>query len=240
MARDDVNDFRHAAAAESVRIMRAARLSNGLNSEGSLCVPVEGDATGTLYWVALLGWVFGLPGLLLMLFGVAYVLLIPTPWVDASLKTFLIAGAAFGAGVWLCGIGYRTADAHFDKVVARRQGGGVLRDVESRVAEVHRFAIEDPATYRKQKIASEDYARGGMDRTGRGLILAGVQYLYVIRPGDVVEVREDKRHVVIEARVGEAVLTVAASPLDGDFDVEKRVRGEIVAGLRIGVGEGVV
>ena len=41
--------------------------------------------------------------------------------------------------------------------------------------------------------------------------MAGVQYLYVIRPADVVGVREDRRHVVIEARVGD-VLTVRLPP----------------------------
>jgi hypothetical protein len=226
------DDFRFAAAEESVRLLKQARLSNPFNSESSLCVPLDGDATGKLYRVAVVPWLFLLPGLLLVLFGIVYTVLIFTPWVDGTGRAFLLAGGTFISGVVILVTSHRVATTRFDHIVAGRNGAARIADLEGRATECHQFAIEDPATYQKQKIISEDYAKGGLDRTGRGLLLAGIQYQYVIRPRDVTEVTEDESHILITLRVGAASLTLAISPLILNDKQEKAFRQELMANLK--------
>jgi hypothetical protein len=230
MSKGTPDDFRYPAERESVRLMGEMRLSSAMNSETSLCMPLEGDATGKLYQMAAIPMVLLVIGLLLILFAVVYVVLIVTPWVDASWRTFLVAGGALTVGVVLAVASEGVSKGLFEGILEGRHGRGVMGELRERVAECFEFAIEDPATCRNQKVISEDYALGGLDRSG-GLVLAGVQYWYVIRPRDVIEVRVDRKHVLITAKVGGASLTIAASPLAGDEERETALRREIVAAL---------
>jgi hypothetical protein len=229
-------DFRYEAAGESVRLLAGARLSNVLNSERSLCVPLAGDVTGQLYRIAVVPWLLLLPGVLLILFAVVYVVLIVTPWVSAGARTFTLAGIALSAGVTLLALSERVSNALFDGAVLRRHGGALVNDLRQRVGAYHQFAIEDPASYQKQKVISEDYAMGGLDRTGHGLLILGLRYQYVVRPGDVTEVRVDKNHILITMGIGAGSVTLAVSPFISNAEEAKRFKEEVVAALGPGVG----
>src|SRR5687768_2019223 len=222
MASANPADFRREAALESQRILAESGLSNPLNSESSLCLPNVGDATGSLYRIALVPWFFMLPGLLLFLFGIVYGILVLTPWVDLSLKSTAISLGSMIVGIVVFFMSGSVSDGIYDAATQGWNGASFMKDFESRVAASHHFCIEDPATYTKQKIISEDYAKGGLDRSGRGLLLAGCQYRYVLRPHDVTELREDKKVFVVTVRIGVTTLTLALSPLVCDDEEERR------------------
>jgi hypothetical protein len=231
-AKESPDDFRYCAGHESIRLLEEARLSNAFNSEESLCVPMPGDATGSLYRIAVVPWLFLLPGVLLILFALVYMVLMLTPWANASGTMFAIAGGVVTFGLYVVAVSERVSGALFDGGVVRRYGDALVSDLKGRVTEYRQFAIEDPRSYRKQKVISEDYGKGGLERTGHGLLIAGLQYQYVIRPQDVTDVRVDKNHVLITARVGRESVTLAVSPFMGSVEKEKVYREQIVAALR--------
>jgi hypothetical protein len=214
-------DFRAAAEEQSRAVANGYAPDVGLDGESSLCLKFPGDPTLTLYRIAVVPWVLVTVGLLLFLFGLVLGVLILTPWVDARLVT---VGAALGAIVLglVMAVYFIVSHGVFDRALARRLGPR-KRAIEARVAAVYPFAIEDPATYQRQKVISEDYAIGGLDTRREGLLLDGLRYRYVIRPGDVAEVREDKGYLLITYAVRGAAVTLAVTMLLGDNEEEARV-----------------
>ncbi len=223
----DPNDFRSAAAEASVSLLRGSGKSNPLNFEGSLCVPNEGDATGSLYKIAVVPWLFALPGIVLVLGALLLAIMILTPWVDLNLNTVCMVLGSIVVGVTLLVSSNSVSDGVFDRAVRRWNAARVINDLQSRTDGYHEFAIEDTKTFKKHKVISEDYAKGGMDRTGRGLILAGCRCLYVIRPREVESIQKHKRTLVIAVRIEKATLSVAISPLITDEELDKAFYEEI-------------
>jgi hypothetical protein len=210
---------------QSGEVAREQGPNVGFDGATSLCLPFSGDPTLTLYRIAVVPWVFIASGLLLFLFGIVLTVLILTPWVDATLASVAMAPGSIAAGLVIAA--YATSsDAGFDRALTRRLGPRML-ELESRIAARYRFAIEDPATYRKLKVISEDYAFGGLDSRREGLLLDGLRYRYVVRPQDVMEVREDKNHILITYTVRGAPVTLAVTLLLGEPEEEARIRRAI-------------
>jgi hypothetical protein len=59
------------------------------------------------------------------------------------------------------------------------------------------------------------------------LLLDGLRYRYVVRPQDVMEVREDKNHILITYTVRGAPVTLAVTLLLGEPEEEARIRRAI-------------
>jgi hypothetical protein len=220
------SDFRSAAAEQSDRLLRDPDSAAALNAPSSLCVRLPGNATGALYRIAVVPWLWIAAGVLLFLFGVVLAILILTPWVDGNWKTWLTASAAIVLGPVVLVKSPAFGDGVFEGTLRRRLGQR-LTELEGRVASRHPFAVEDPATYKRQKVISEDYATGGLDRARPGLLLEGLRYRYVIRPRDVAEVRQDDDYLLITYAVGGAPVTLAVTLLIGDRDEEMRILAAI-------------
>jgi hypothetical protein len=214
-------DFRAAAAERSEAAAGGYAPAAGLDADSSSCLKFPGDPTPALYRIAVIPWVLVALGLLLFLFGLVLAVLILTPWVDATWRTVPAALAATLLGPVIA-VYFIIGHGVFDREVARRLGPR-KQQLESRIAAPYPFAIEDPATYQKQKVISEDYAIGGLDSRRRGLLLDGLRYRYVIRPRDVTEVREDKDYLLITYAVRGAPVTLALTMLLGDKEEEARV-----------------
>jgi hypothetical protein len=214
-------DFRAAAAGRSEPAAGNYAPAVGLDGEASLCLKFPGDPTLTLYRIAVTPWALVAAGLLLFLFGLVLGVLILTPWADATWRTVPAALAAVVLGPVIA-VYFIVGQGIFNRAMARRLGPR-KREIESRVAALYPFAIEDPATYQTQKVISEDYAIGGLDSRRTGLLLDGLRYRYVIRPRDVTEVREDKDYLLINYAVRGAPVTLAVTMLLGDKEEEARV-----------------
>jgi hypothetical protein len=214
-------DFRDAAAKQSDGAAEEYPADVGLDADSSLCLKFPGDPTPALYRIAVVPWALVAAGLLLFLSGLILAVLILTPWVDATWRTVPTAVAATLLGPVIA-VYFIISHGVFDREVARRLGPR-KQQLESRIAAPYPFAIEDPATYQKQKVISEDYAIGGLDSRRRGLLLDGLRYRYVIRPRDVTEVREDKDYLLITYAVRAAPVTLALTMLLGEKEEEARV-----------------
>jgi hypothetical protein len=225
MADQSTGDFRSAAAEQSARL--APDASGNLYDAGpSFCRRMEGDASVAFYKIALIPWVFLGAGLALLLAGLVLIVLILTPLLDARLWSIGGAVAAIVAGLVLVLMSPGASDGVFEGALEGRLGPR-LAALKSRVPDVYRFAVEDPATYQSQKVASEDYAYGGVDASRPGLLLEGLRYRYVVRPKDVTELREDGDYLLITYAVGGARVTVAMNVLSGDKELERKVRESI-------------
>jgi hypothetical protein len=214
-------DFRAAAAGRSEAAAGDYAPATGLDVDSSLCLKFPGDPTLTLYRIAVTPWVLVAAGLLLFLFGLVLGVLILTPWVDATSKTVLAAVGSVVLGPVIA-VYFIISHGIFDRAMAGRLGPR-KQELESRVAALYPFAVEDPATYQTQKVISEDYAVGGLDTRRQGLLLDGLRYRYVIRPRDVTEVREDKDYLLITYTVRGAPVTLAVTMLLGDNEEEARI-----------------
>jgi len=217
----DPADFRAAAAERSDGATGGYAPDVGLDGNSSLCLKFPGDPTPALYRIAVVPWALVAVGVLLFLFGLVLAVLILTPWVDATLRTVPTALAATLLGPVIA-VYFIISHGVFDREVTRRLGPR-KQELESRIATCYPFAIEDPATYQRQKVISEDYAIGGLDSRRLGLLLDGLRYRYVIRPRDVTEVREDKDYLLITYGVRGAPVTLALTMLLGDKEEEARV-----------------
>jgi hypothetical protein len=225
MTAPTADDFRRGAAVQSGEIARGQGPNVGFDGATSLCLPFPGDPTLTLYRIAVVPWALISSGLLLFLFGIVLTVLILTPWVDATLASVAMAPGSIAAGL-VVAVYAASSDAGFDRALARRLGPR-MKELESRIAARYRFAIEDPATYRKQKVISEDYAFGGLDSRREGLLLDGLRYRYVVRPQDVTDVREDKNHLLITYTVRGAPVALAVTLLMADPEEAARIRRAI-------------
>jgi hypothetical protein len=216
-------DFRDDAAEQSARLVSESRLVNVLDSATSLCLGVEGpDATGALYRIALIPWAWLLIALCVLLFGAVLGVLILTPLVDATFLSIGLSVAGFVLGLVLIVMGASSGDGIFEGVMEARLAGR-LADLNRRVDSRHPFCVEDPATYKKLKVISEDYATGGIDRRRPGLLMEGLRYRYVIRPEDVTEFREDGEHFLISYAVRTARVTLALNVPEGNDENERQV-----------------
>lgn len=226
----DSDDFRQPAAAESARMVERAKPGNVLDCPTSLCLKEPGDATSALYRIAVLPWVWLIIAALTFLAGVVYGVLILTPMVDLTIWSAGLTAALVVGGVVLIVMGIGVGNGVFEGTLAARLGGR-LNDLEARVHQRYPFCVEDPRTYKKQKVVSEDYATGGVDKAGRGLLLEGLKYRYVIRPRDVTGVVQDGDYLLITYAVGDQPLTLAVNVPAGDDEKEKKALAEIKAAL---------
>ena len=222
MASRTRQDFRSAAAAESKRLVDEARLVNVLDSGRSLCLPADPDAAGPLYRIAVVPWICLALAACVLLSGLVVAVLILTPWVDANLRSVGLATVGVVAGAVLVVMAASAGDGVFEGVMHSRLQNRLI-DLEKRVATRYPFCVEDPATYQKSKVISEDYATGGVDERNRGLLLEGLRYRYVVRPGDVTELRRDDDYLLVTYTVCAATVTLALNVAIGDDDQERGV-----------------
>lgn len=221
------DDFRFAANTASKAIIQANKLSCPLNSESSLCLANERDETACLYRIALLPWIPMSFSLLLFGTGIVYAILAFTPWVDWNLKTTGIILGSFAAGIFMWIIDTKVDSSLFEGSIRNANGEAFIARMKNRITTCWKFAIEDPATYKKQKLISEDYAIGGLDPTGQALLLAGCQCKYVLRTADVIEFREDQSTLLVSVQIASETLTLALTPLIADTQEDAQFRDSL-------------
>jgi hypothetical protein len=227
---DADHDFREAAAGQSERVLKEARLVNVLDSRSSLCLRADPHTLGPLYRIALVPWIWLAVAASVFLFGVILAVLILTPWVDANLRSIGLASAGVVVGAVLIVMSASAGDGVFEGVMESRLGSRLV-DVAKRVVERYPFCVEDSATFQKLKVISEDYATGGVDKRNPGLLLEGLRYRYVVRPQDVNEVRQADGHLLVTYTVGSARITLALNVPLSDDEKEQQALDSITRAL---------